>query len=117
MYGNVHARDVSFNDVFLQDYSPIYIGPRSGFSYQCMILTATHDLKGEFKDIISKPVVIGCDVWITSRVTILGGSTIGDHSVIGAGSVVSGDIPPGVFAAGNPARVIKKLENPVQFRG
>lgn len=48
MYGNVYAEDCSFNDAFLQDYSPIVIGPRTGFSYDCMLLTATHDLSNNF---------------------------------------------------------------------
>jgi acetyltransferase-like isoleucine patch superfamily enzyme len=54
-------------------------------------------------------VVIGDDVFIGTRVTVLPGSTIGSGSVIGAGSVVSGNIPSGVVAAGNPCRVIRSL--------
>jgi acetyltransferase-like isoleucine patch superfamily enzyme len=55
------------------------------------------------------PIEIGNDVWLGGRVTVLGGSRIGEWSVIGAGSVVDGDIPPRVIAAGNPARVIRPL--------
>ncbi|MBQ4630515.1 MAG: acyltransferase [Clostridia bacterium] len=57
-----------------------------------------------------KPVVIGNDVWIGSRVTILPGVTIGNHVIIGAGSIVTKDIPDYAIAAGNPARV-KKYRN------
>jgi len=53
--------------------------------------------------------VIGKNVWITHGCIILGGISIGDNSVIGAGSVVVNDIPPNVLAAGNPCRVIKEL--------
>jgi len=55
-----------------------------------------------------KPIVIGDDVWIGTRVIILPGVMIGNKSVIGAGSVVTKSIPEGVIAAGNPAKVIRK---------
>jgi maltose O-acetyltransferase len=57
----------------------------------------------------SAPVYIGEDVWLGGRVVVLGGSRIGARSVIAAGSVVAGEIPPYVIAGGNPARVIKPL--------
>lgn len=56
-----------------------------------------------------KEVVIGRRVWIGMNTLVLKGSRIGDNSIIGAGSVVSGDIPANVLAAGNPARVIRAL--------
>jgi acetyltransferase-like isoleucine patch superfamily enzyme len=59
---------------------------------------------------ISKEVVIEDDVWLGYNVIVLPGVTIGKGSVIGAGSVVSKDIPPYSIAIGNPARVIKKRE-------
>ena len=54
-------------------------------------------------------VVVGQNVFVGARTLILKGSTIGDNSVVGAGSVVSGHIPPDVVAAGNPCRVIRPL--------
>lgn len=59
----------------------------------------------------AKPITIGKDVWIGGSVVILQGVTIGDNSVVGAGSVVTKDIPANVIAAGNPCKVIKKIEN------
>lgn len=56
-----------------------------------------------------KPITIENDCWICADVTICAGVTIGEGTVIGAGSVVTRDIPKGVFAAGNPCRVIRKL--------
>ena len=62
----------------------------------------------------AKPVTIGDRVWIGGNVTILPGVTIGDNCTIGAGSVVTHDIPADCVAAGNPARVIRKIdENPI----
>ena len=58
------------------------------------------------------PVIVGNNVWLGRNVAVLPGVTIGDGSVIGANSVVLRDIPPGCFAAGAPARVIRKLDIP-----
>jgi acetyltransferase-like isoleucine patch superfamily enzyme len=58
------------------------------------------------------PVVIGNNVWLCRNVCVMPGVTIGDGSVIGANSVVTKDIPAGVFAAGLPAKVIRQLELP-----
>lgn len=73
-----------------------------------MIITSTHDFDN-FSTVIAKPITIGDCVWITTNVTILPGVTIASNTVIGAGSVVTHDIPSGVFAAGNPCKVIKKI--------
>ncbi len=59
--------------------------------------------------LIPKPITIGERVWICGQVTIVPGVTIGNDTVIGAGSVVTRDIPSGVVAAGNPCRVIRRL--------
>ena len=57
----------------------------------------------------AKPVTIGNDVWIGGNVTVLPGVTIGDRAVIGAGSVVTEDIPADSVAVGAPAKVVKEL--------
>lgn len=57
----------------------------------------------------AKPVTIGNNVWIAASVVINGGVTIGDDAVIGSGSVVTRDIPPGVIAAGNPCRPLRPI--------
>jgi len=59
---------------------------------------------------VPAPIVIGDNVWLGVNATVLKGVNIGDNSVIGAGSVVTRDIPPNVIAAGNPCKVIKPLE-------
>jgi maltose O-acetyltransferase len=57
----------------------------------------------------ARPIEIGSDVWVGGGALILPGVRIGSRSVIGAGSVVTRDIPEGVFAAGNPCRVIREI--------
>ena len=59
---------------------------------------------------ISTPTIIGKNVFIGTRSIILKGSKIGDNTIIGAGSVVAGEIPCNVIAAGNPCKIIKKLD-------
>ena len=83
------------------------------------IYTACHSTDPRVRDTRkewAEPVTIGDSVWIGGNVTILPGVTIGDNCTIGAGSVVTHDIPANTIAAGNPARVIKKLnpEKPVE---
>lgn len=84
----------------------VMLGPNVG------IYTITHALNpAQRADGImrSAPVTLGNDVWVGSNAVILPGVTIGDGSVIGAGSVVTHSIPAGVLAAGNPCRVIRPI--------
>ncbi len=59
--------------------------------------------------LIPKPITIGNRVWICGNVSVVPGVSIGDDTIIGAGSVVTHDIPSGVIAAGNPCRVLRKI--------
>jgi maltose O-acetyltransferase len=106
---NLVAERANLNDTTFIDYAPITIGENTAFSGQNLVLTSTHDLQ-DFSVVHAAPVRIGRNVWITYRCIILGGVTIGDNAVIGAGSVVSSDIPANVVAAGNPCRVIRAIE-------
>ena len=96
-------------DTFFVDYAPVHIGHGVGFSYRNMVITSTH-VYGNMDRIEARPVIFEDHCWITSGCIILGGVTIGAHSVIGAGSVVTRSIPPGVFAAGNPCRPIREIK-------
>lgn len=101
----------NFNCVVL-DVMQVTIGSRTLFGPNVQVYTATHPL--DYKERASglefaKPVTIGEDVWVGGSAVICPGVTIGDRSVIGAGSVVTKDIPADVFAAGNPCKVIRGL--------
>ena len=70
-----------------------------------------HPLNAELRrrEEFGKPVKIGSDVWVGGGAIILPGVRVGSRCVIGAGSVVTRDVPDGVFAAGNPCRVIREI--------
>lgn len=101
----------NFNCVVL-DVMQVNIGSRTLFGPNVQIYTATHPVDHRERASgleFAKPVAIGEDVWVGGGVIICPGVTIGDRAVIGAGSVVTRDVPSDVFAAGNPCRVIRKL--------
>lgn len=105
------------------DVCPVVIGEGCHMGCNVSILTPMHPFLaserafyvGKYGKLTDneygKPVTIGKRVWLASNVTVLPGVTIGDDSVIGAGSVVSRDIPSGVLAVGNPCRVVRKLDD------
>jgi maltose O-acetyltransferase len=101
----------NFNCVVL-DVAEVVIGSRTLFGPNVQIYTATHPMDHKVRASgleNAKPIRIGEDVWVGGSAVICPGVTIGDRSVIGAGSVVTKDIPADVFAAGNPCRVIRSL--------
>ena len=93
------------------DVCLVRIGAFSLFGPAVQIYTATHPLNAELRrrQESAKPVEIGSDVWVGGGAIILPGVRIGSRAVIGAGSVVTRDIPEHVFAAGNPCRVIREI--------
>lgn len=102
------------NDVFIKSEGPgIRIGAHALLGSEVTIYDSDfHELDPARRRGGSPrmaPVELGENVFVGDRVTILKGARIGTDSVIGAGSVVTGEIPPGVIAAGNPARVIARL--------
>ena len=121
---------------FFCDYgSNIYLGERVYFNFNCIVLdvcevrigdytffgpavqiyAASHPMSFQLRRTheSGRPIQIGCDVWVGGGAIICPGVTIGSKTVIGAGSVVTKDIPAGVFAAGNPCRVIREIREEV----
>lgn len=116
-YGyNIYTGDnVFFNfNCTLLDVMPIRIGSHTLIGPSVQLYTAMHPMNWQQRasgEEFAKPVVIGDHVWIGGGAIICPGVTIGNRCVIGAGSVVTRDIPDDSFAAGNPCRIIKQLEN------
>lgn len=111
--------EINMDCVFL-DCNTITIGDNSGIGPGVHIYTVTHPVSpsrrvaldrdgNPYWQSLTKPVRIGRNVWIGGRSVILPGVTIGDNSTIGAGSVVTRDVPAGTLVAGNPAKIIKRL--------
>jgi maltose O-acetyltransferase len=100
----------NFNCVVL-DVCPVRIGGSTLFGPSVQVLTPMHPLNAEQRrrEEYGKPVEIGSDVWVGGGAIILPGVKIGDRAVIGAGSVVTRDVPEGTFAAGNPCRVVREI--------
>ncbi len=111
---------VNFNFT-VQDDAEVTIGSDCNFGPNVTIVTPVHPMLPEERKRIkcadgtikrlcyAKPVKIGSDCWFGANVVVCPGVTIGDGCVIGAGSVVTKDIPSNTFAAGNPCRVIREL--------
>ena len=100
----------NFNCVVL-DVCRVRIGDYSLFGPAVQIYTPMHPMNAEQRrrEEYGKPIDIGPDVWVGGGAIILPGVTIGSRAVIGAGSVVTRDVPANVFAAGNPCRVIRDI--------
>jgi maltose O-acetyltransferase len=100
----------NFNCVVL-DVCPVLVGDYTLFGPAVQVYTATHPLDAELRRAreFGKPVEIGSDVWVGGGTIICPGVRIGARCIVGAGSVVTRDLPEGVFAAGNPCRVVREL--------
>jgi maltose O-acetyltransferase len=100
----------NFNCTVL-DVCPVRIGDYTQFGPSVQIYTPLHPFNAERRrrEESGKAIEIGSDVWVGGGAMILAGVRIGSRAVIGAGSVVTRDIPEAVFAAGNPCRVIRAI--------
>lgn len=116
-YANWGGKHVHFGNyvyanfnLTLVDDTHIYVGDYTMFGPNVTVATAGHPILPELREKVyqyNAPVHIGRNCWIGAGAIILPGITIGDNTVVGAGSVVTKDLPPNVIAAGNPCKVIR----------
>jgi len=100
---------INYHCIFL-DCAPIAIGDDVQIGPAVQLYTAQHPIDPDIRRSgleSASPIGIGHDVWIGGGAVVLPGITIGARSVVGAGSVVVHDVPPGTVVAGNPARIVK----------
>jgi maltose O-acetyltransferase len=115
-YGqNIHLGDHVYLNVLctILDCNEVRIGSHVMIGPAVQIYTAAHDLQAEARIQgweIAKPIVIEDNVWLGGGAILLPGVRIGLNAVVGAGAVVSQDVPANTVVAGNPARVIRELE-------
>ena len=111
-YGdNIYIADhvfINYNCVLL-DVCPINIGSGTQIGPAVQIVTADHPRSADDRAAgleMGKPITIGKNVWIGAQAVILPGVNIGDDAIVGAGSIVTRDVPPGTTVVGNPARPV-----------
>ena len=109
---NIHVgRGVFINACcHFQDHGGVTIGDGSQIGHNVVFATLNHGIEPERrKYTVPAPIIVGKNVWIGSNSTILSGVTIGDNSIVGAGAVVTHDVPANAIVAGVPARKIKDI--------
>lgn len=113
---NIHVGDgfLTNYNVTILDMASVTIGNNTWLGPNVGLYAVAHPMEaaGRQKRLgIAKPITIGSNVWIGGNSVVVMGVTIGDNVIIGAGSVVTHDIPDNAVAVGNPARVIKFIDN------
>ncbi len=106
------GRNVFINqNCTLYDLAEIRIGDDVMIGPNVNIITASHPISPKERRayVFGKPIVIENNVWIAANVTIVGGVTVGENSVIAAGAVVTKDVPSNTLVGGNPARIIRSI--------
>ena len=111
---NIHVGDHFYAnyDAVILDGAKVTIGDRVLFGPKVGLYTSNHSFDAREREIggcIAKPITIGSRCWLAANVTVLPGVTIGDDVIIGAGSVVTHDIPSNVIAVGNPCHVLREI--------
>ena len=99
-------------DCLMLDVAAVTIGASCQVATRVQFITATHPIDPGPRRIgweSAKPIVVGDNVWLSSGVIVCPGVTIGDDTVVGAGAVVTRDLPAGVVAMGVPARVVREI--------
>jgi maltose O-acetyltransferase len=109
----IGARTFVNYDCVMLDVAAIRIGAACQLAPRVQLLTATHPIDPEPRRIgweSAEPITLGDNVWLGGGAIVCPGVTVGDDTVVGAGAVVTRDLPPGVVAAGVPARVLREID-------
>ena len=109
---NIHVGEGVFINAccHFQDHGGVTLGDGCQIGHNVVFATLNHFIEAEKRKLTySAPIVLGKNVWVGSNATILQGVTIGDNAVVGAGAVVTHDIPANAVAVGVPAKVIKRI--------
>jgi maltose O-acetyltransferase len=109
---SIGARTFLNYDCLMLDVAPVTIGSACQIATRVQFLTATHPIDPEPRRIgweSGEPITVRDNVWLGGGVVVCPGVTIGEDTVVGAGAVVTRDLPGGVVAGGVPARVIRKI--------
>jgi maltose O-acetyltransferase len=99
-------------DAYFNLWDEVVIEEGAIVAHEVMFLTGRHPHDGRRalpEAISGGPIRVGAGAWVASRAILLGGVTIGPGSIVGAGAVVTTDVPPQEFWAGNPARFVRSL--------
>lgn len=109
--GYIEIGDHNFiNGAYISAENKVVLGSNIKIGPQTMIMDSDfHDISDHNKEGVSKPIIIGDDVWLGARCTILKGVTIGTGAVVAVGAIVTKDVPAKTLVAGVPAKVIKEL--------
>ncbi len=102
----------SNHNLVILDCAPVTFGDNVMLGPNCAFFTASHPLDVTRRNAgleFAHPITVGANVWFGGNVCVMPGVTIGDSCVIGAGSVVTKDIPAGTLAVGNPCRVVREI--------
>jgi len=114
------GRNCHFNGMDINGAGKVIIGDNFHSGPECLMITQNHNINGNAlpydSTYICKDIIISDNVWLGSRVIILGGVKIGEGAVIQAGSVVTSDIPPLSIAGGHPAKVFSKRNSEHYFK-
>ncbi|RTR04417.1 acyltransferase [Halomonas nitroreducens] len=108
---------ISVNDLLVNTRSGhVTVEEECFFGHRCMLLTGTHDYTKTGRERLlavpdsGRDIHVKHGVWLGSDVTVLGPAVIGENSVVAAGSLVTGDVPPNTIVAGRPAKPVKKID-------
>lgn len=96
--------------VWIDNLADVSLGSHVCLSQGAYLCTGSHDYRSRGFDLVTRPITVGDGAWIAARAILLPGCTVGANAMVGAGSVASGEIPPAVLAAGNPATVVRARE-------